>query len=148
MTAHQFREDGSHYNGGAEFFGYGYLAIGEPRLKLIRRWYRKGKRKGQTEDRYFVDGAHVEGYSAALEALKTPPTFTADEIAALEQIGDEPADHRKVLDLHALHYLRAKGAIEWGPPGRCKRTDVGRSALAEMGRAESGSINHEADGGS
>jgi hypothetical protein len=56
MTTHQFREDGSHYNGGSVFFGYGYRAIGEPRLKMIRRWYRQGDRRGQTEDRYFVDG--------------------------------------------------------------------------------------------
>ncbi len=33
---HKFREDGSHYNGSAVFFGYGYRAIEEPRLKSQR----------------------------------------------------------------------------------------------------------------
>lgn len=133
MTAHQFREDGDHYSGGAEFFGYGYRAIGEPRLKLIRRWYRKGKRRGQTEDHYFVDGSHVESYAAALAALSTPPAFTPEEITTLADIGDEAADYRKTINYERLHFLSAKGAIEWGPPGRCKRTDVGRAAIATGG---------------
>lgn len=127
MNGHRFQEDGSHYNGGAEFFGYGYKALGQPRLKMIRRWYRRGERRGKSEDRYFVDGVHVDSYAAAIEALETPPVFTAEEIAALATIGDDPADYRKAVPYELLHYLSAKGAIEWGPPGRCKRTDVGRA---------------------
>jgi hypothetical protein len=129
---HQFREDGRHFNGGKEFFGYGYTAIGEPRLSMIRRWYRSGARRGQSEDRFFVDGAHVPTYEAAQEALKAAPTFTAAEIEALRRIGDEPADRRQEIDHETLHYLRHKGAIAWGPPGRCARTDVGRAALAAV----------------
>ena len=127
---HQFREDGSHYNGGAVFFGYGYRAIGEARLKMIRRWYRQGEMRGKTEDRFFVDGALVDSYAAALDALKSPVVFTPEEIAALETIGDEPADLRKVIGWELLDPLRDKGAIEWGPPGQCRRTDIGRAALA------------------
>ena len=126
MSAHQFREDGSHYNGGNVFFGYGYRAMGEPRLKMIRRWYRQGDQRGQTEDRYFVDGVHVESYDAAIKALESPPVFTAEEVAALKQIGDEPADHRKTIDFRVLHFLRDKGAIAYRKPGYCARTDVGR----------------------
>lgn len=131
---HQFREDGSHYNGGAVFFGYGYRAIGEPRLRLIRRWYRQGEMRGKTEDRFFVDGSHVDDYAAALEALKIPTVFTPEEIEALRNIGDEPADLRKVIGFELLHSLRDKGAIEWGPPGQCRRTDVGRAAIAKAER--------------
>jgi hypothetical protein len=133
MTAYQFREDGSHYNGGAEFFGHGYKAIGEPRLKLVRLWYRKGERRGQTEDRYFVDGAPIENLAAALETLKAPPTFTPKEIAELTRIGDEAADYRKSVPSKTLYFLAAKGAIEWGPPGLCRRTDVGRAAISTGG---------------
>jgi hypothetical protein len=128
---HQFREDGSHYNGGSEFFGYGYRAIGEPRLKMIRRWHRKEPRRGVTEDQFFVDGIRVDTYQAALDALKVPPVFTADEIAALGVIGDEPSDYRKTIDLNILCGLHEKGAIEWGPRGRCKRTDAGRAVRGE-----------------
>lgn len=129
MGEHQFRENGSHYNGGREFFGYGYDAIGEPRLSMIRRWYRQGARKGQTEDAFFVDGGHVESYGAALIALRSPPVFTEEELEALAQIGDEPADWRKTLNINVLQFLKAKGAIAWGPPGRCARTPEGREAL-------------------
>jgi hypothetical protein len=130
VSAHQFREDGSHYNGGKVFFGYGYRAIGEPRLKMVRRWYRQGERRGQTEDHFFVDGAQVEGYTAAVEALKIPVAFTAEEVAALRMIGDEPADLRKLIDFNIRYALHEKGAIEWGPPGKCRRTDAGRAAIA------------------
>lgn len=130
MSAHQFREDGSHYNGGKEFFGYGYRAIGEPRLKMVRRWYRQGLARGKTEDRFFVDGAKVDSYDAALEALKTPPIFSPEEIGALKVIGDDASDWRKIIGFDLLHALSSKGAIEYGPPGRCKRTEAGRAVVA------------------
>lgn len=125
---HKFRGDGSHYNGGEVFFGYGYRVDNEPRLKMIRRWYRK--ERGRTEDRFYVDGELVDSYDAALTALATPPIFTLDEIAALKTIGDDPQDWRKIIGWKILEPLRDKGAIEWGPPGLCKRTDFGR-AIAE-----------------
>lgn len=124
---HKFQEDGSHYNGGAVFFGYGFRAVGEPRLKLIRRWY-KGKRRGQIDDHYFVDGKPVTDYEAALSALTVPVVFTTDEVTALAEIGDEPANYNETFDFLLLHSLSEKGAIEWGPPGKCRRTDVGRTA--------------------
>ena len=97
---------------------------------MVRRWYRTGKRRGDTEDYFYVDGAQVETYGTALEALNTPPVFNTEEIEALKQIGDEPADWRKVIGWETLHFLASKGAIEWGPPGRCRRTATGRSAIA------------------
>lgn len=127
---HQFRENGNHYNGGKTFFGYGYSAIGEPRLSMVRKWYRQGKRRGTAEDSFYIDGLPVASYAAAVEALESPPIYTREEITALAMVGDEPADLRKVIGWKTLHYLGAKGAIEWGPPGSCKRTDVGRAAIA------------------
>ena len=130
---HQFRENGNHYNGGKVFFGYGYRAIGEPRLSMIRKWFRQGAMRGKTEDSFYVDGVLVADYAAALEALKIPVVFTTDEIEALRKIGDEPADLRKELGFELRHSLHGKGAIEWGPPGQCRRTDVGRAAIAGDG---------------
>ena len=127
---HQFREDGSHYNGGKVFFGYGYRAVDEPRLKMIRKWFRQSDMRGKTEDSFFVDGVKVENYSTALDALKVPVVFTHEEIAALGMVGDEPTDLRKVIGFELLYSLRDKGAIAWGPPGQCYRTDVGRAAHA------------------
>lgn len=132
MSAHQFREDGSHYNGGKLFFGHGYLAVGEPRLKMIRRWYRQGAMRGKTEDHFFVDGAPVANYATALETLKIPAVFTSEEIDALRTIGDEPADWRKLIGWELRSALGAKGAIAWGPPGLCQRTDTGRAAVASF----------------
>lgn len=126
---HQFREDGSHYNGGAEFFGYGYRAVGEPRLKMIRRWYRQGDRRGQTEDRFFVDGAKVESYDEAVAALRTPPTLDAAEIAALAAFGDEPIKRPANHDREVLAALRAKGMIR-AEDGLYTITEAGRAALA------------------
>lgn len=132
MSAHHFRENGSHYNGGKVFFGYGYDAIGEPRLSMVRKWFRQGEKRGKTEDTFHVDGLPVANYEAAVEALKTPPTFTADEIGALAAIGDEPAKHRDI-DWQVRWSLRAKGAVAYGPPGLLFRTDVGRVAIAAAG---------------
>ena len=126
---HQFRENGKHYNGGAVFFGYGYTAVGEPRLGMVRKWYRQGKMRGKTEDSFSVDGMPVENYGAAVEALNSAPVFSDAEIDALRIIGDEPADHRTAIDSQIRHSLAAKGAIAWGPPGNCARTDAGRAAI-------------------
>jgi len=144
---HQFREDGRHYNGGKEFFGYGYSAIGEPRLKMIRRWYRQGERRGQSEDRFFVDGAHVPSYEAAVNALRLPPIYSLDDIRALRKIGDEPADYRASIGFDRLRSLHDKGAIEFGPPGRCARTEAGREKLRDVGDLDAPSHAEPSGGG-
>lgn len=131
MSDYKFRQDDSHYNGGEVFFGYGYLAVDEPRLKMVRHWYRQCDKRGKTEDHFFVDGAPVASLLIAAELLKVPAVFTAEEIAALRQIGDEPADMRKIIDWKIRLSLDSKGAIAWGPPGHFARTDAGRAAIAE-----------------
>jgi hypothetical protein len=128
-TPHQFREDGSHYNGGAEWFGYGYRAVGEPRLKMVRRWYRQGERRGKTEDRFSVDGQPVASYEAAVEALKTPPVLTAEERPFLALFSAEPGE-RPSGDLGVMYGLREKGFI--AVENRLWRiTDAGRAALSK-----------------
>lgn len=126
---YRFIEDGNHYNGGAVFFGYGYRAVGEPRLKMIRRWYRQGDMRGKTEDRFFVDGVEAENYIAAVNALSVPVAFTPEEVAALRMIADEPSDLRSVINFEIRKSLHDKGAIEYGPPGSFRRTATGRAAL-------------------
>ena len=108
MEAHQFRENGSHYNGGPDFFGYGYDAVGEPRLRMVRRWYRRGARRGQSEDHFSVDGMPVPSYDAALEALRTPAVLTGAERPFLALLTDEPAP-RPSGDVETWFRLRAKG---------------------------------------
>lgn len=132
-TMRRFVGDGSHYNGGRDWFGYGFRSVDAPRMRVIRKWY-KGKRRGDTSDTFNVDGVAVADAAAALEALAKPPVFSAAEILALAEIGDEPADHRKVVDFMTLYTLTEKQAIKWGPPGRCCRTIAGRTALAEARR--------------
>lgn len=130
MSAHQFREDGSHYNGGSAFFGYGYQAIGEPRLHMVRKWYRQGVRRGQTEDSFSVDGAPVASYEAALAALKTPPVLTDDERPVLAMFSGDairfPKDHWE-----QAYALRHKGFIVC-EGGQCMITDAGAEALQKL----------------
>lgn len=121
-------QETAHYNGGKEWFGYGFQCIQEPRLGYIDRYYRKDRSVVRT---WKVDGHDYADADAAWAALQTPPVFSAEEIAALRVIGDEPADHRNTVDFRVSYSLREKGAIAYGPPGRCARTDRGRLALTE-----------------
>ena len=127
MMEHQFRENGNHYNGGSVFFGYGYQAIGEPRLSMVRKWFRTGERRGQTEDSFSVDGSQVESYAAALEALKSPPLLTDEEAQALRAMGKAPV-RASTIALDARWTLRGKGFIAC-TDGACSVTDAGLAAL-------------------
>lgn len=115
----------AHYNGGKEWFGYGGQCIQEPRLGYIDRYYRATRDRVRT---WKVDGQDCADADAAWAALQVPVVVTDEERAALKIIGDEPADYRRAIDHEITHFLRAKGLIEYGPPGRCKRTDAGRDA--------------------
>lgn len=129
MGEHQFKEDGSHYNGGPVFFGYGYEAIGEPRLKMVRRWYRQGERRGLTEDRFFVDGAQVENYAAAAKALLTPAILTDEERPFLALITEEPQP-RPSGDVGTFFRLRSK-AFAKTKDGLWSLTPAGRAVLEQ-----------------
>lgn len=133
-VAHQFRGNGNHYNGGAKFFGYGFHAIGEPRLKMIRRWYRQGAQRGQSEDHFFVDGARVESYDAAVLALKTPAVLTAEDRPLLALFTDEPK-RRPDGDIQVLLGLRDKAFIRV-QDGLYSLTDAGRAALKATERSD------------
>lgn len=130
-----FKADGSHYNGGAAWFGYGYRAVGEPRFRIVRKWFRRGLLRGTTADLLYVDGAEVADIAEAEEALTKKPVFTAEEIAALRLISDQSADHRRIINFEIRYALTNKGAIVWDPPGRCCRTDVGREAINSAEKA-------------
>jgi hypothetical protein len=132
VSAHQFREDGSHYNGGAEFFGYGYVAIGEPRLLMVRKWFRRGKKAGVTEDSFSVDGERVADYAEALEKLKTPPVLTEVERQKLAELNAASVlpDVQQDMDSYLLwRALRCKGFVRM-LMGKAAITDAGRAALA------------------
>lgn len=128
---HTFKKNGSHYNGGNIFFGHGFSAVDEPRLSMVRKFYKRRDMRGKVEDSYYVDGEKAGTYEDAVTALKTPPTFTPEEVEALAKIGDEAADLRHEIGWQVRWSLHAKGAIEYGPPGHFKRTDAGRKALAQ-----------------
>ena len=118
---------GAHFNGGKEWFGYRFHCIQQPRLSRMDRYTRKDRSVASTWE---VDGVACADADAAWLALQTPPTVTQEEREALALIGDEPADLRDAIPYEMRHLLRAKGLIEYGPPGRCKRTDAGRAALS------------------
>lgn len=131
MARYLFRENGTHYNGGSVFFGYGYTADGEPRFSMVRKYFKKGDRRGTSEDEFYVDGEKVLDYTAGVVALEKPPVFTdREKRALLDVIRDEPSDIRKKVPWDVTMGLTNKGAIEWGPPGYCKRTVRGREAVA------------------
>ncbi len=133
----------AHINYGRGRGGYSYQHVQIPRLGWIDRHGRWAT--GLPEREWLVDGAscgHGEaGLRRALDALKKPVETTPPERAALAAIPAEFADLRETqrgieaaliasgteaadapgARLLALHYLRAKGLIEFGreelPPG-------------------------------
>lgn len=129
-AAYQFRENGSHYNGGATWFGYGYEAIGEPRLRMVRKWFRQGEKRGVSEDSFSVDGAPVADYAAALEALKTPPTLSEAEAVALAAFGDVPIRRPRDQDFEACVSVARKGFVHT-EDGNWTITEAGRAALTQ-----------------
>lgn len=112
------REAG-HFNGGRAWFGYLFRCIQEPRLSRFDRYTRKPKGVTST---WRVDGVDVGDLVEAVEALKTPPTITEEEAAALAKISaTEAADHRQDVGYAMLYALHNKGLIEYLMPGRCRR---------------------------
>lgn len=114
----------THLNGGREWFGYGFQCIQEPRLGRIDRYYRNDRDVVRT---WKVDGHDCADAAAAWEALQKPPKFTDAEIECLRQVGDEPADLRKVLPYETYYFLQAKGAVTG--LRACQLTEVGRAAI-------------------
>lgn len=127
--------EGAHFNGGKEWFGYRMNCVEQPRLSRMDRYTRKDRSVASTWE---VDGVACADADAAWLALQAPPEVTQEERDALALIGDEPADLRDAIPYEMRHWLRAKGLIEYGPPGRCKRTPAGLAALSQNKDADHG----------
>lgn len=120
------REDGSHYNGGPEWFGYGGRCDQEARLRYIDRSYRATR---STVRSWIVDGVECASADEASERLQKPPEFTDAELAVLATLTDDPTDLRKVHPYEVLRGLRDKGVAS-ANMGRYVITDAGRITLA------------------
>jgi hypothetical protein len=118
---HQFKSNGTHYNGGAVWFGYGYTSTTDPRFSVIRKGLKKERRM---VDEYYVDGKLVESYEEGVRMLRTPPVFTDAEKWALGEVRE---GRWGGFDL--MWTLRAKGAIEYLEPRKPSLTKVGEEAI-------------------
>lgn len=126
--------EAAHINGGKEWFGYVHRCVQQPRLSRFDKYSRSTK---SVQSTWRVDGEDVGSLESAVDELAYPPRFTATELLVLAQIGREPADYRKVHPYEITSTLRDKGAIAYGPPGRCCRTLSDAEVLDALGRAES-----------
>lgn len=108
----------AHYNGGREFFGYGYRCIEHPRIYQIVKYYRKDR---STVIEWYVDGERVADLAAAADRLSAPPTITAQEREALAGLSTEFTPKRDLdYDFEVFRRLADKGLIEW-KDGHCRR---------------------------
>lgn len=131
----------AHYNGGKEWFGYGYQGIENPRLYRIDRYQRATR---GVEYEFQVDGVKCADLDECAERLNHPPELTDDERDMLALIGADYVGRSvlKEMDEYAafedpfkpLHWLDRKGMIEW-EKGRVRLTMEGR--LYRLGIEES-----------
>ena len=124
--------EAAHCNGGAVFFAYLHSCVEQPRLARYDRYDRKTRGVTST---WRVDGEDKASLADAIEALNTPPTFAADELAFIAAVPDEylhRSELREKIDFpwEVADGARNKGAVEW-EKGCCRRTALGRTALAE-----------------
>ncbi|MBI1684426.1 hypothetical protein [Caulobacter hibisci] len=126
------RRDGSHYNGGKEWFGEGGRCDQERRLRYIDRYYR-ATRTGERQ--WIVDGVACASADEAWDRLQAPPVFTPEELIALAVMTDEPTDLRDAYPYEVLKGLTNKGAAI-ANRGRYVITDAGRAAISDKGEGE------------
>ncbi|MCO5071100.1 MAG: hypothetical protein M9944_07830 [Rhizobiaceae bacterium] len=121
-------KEAAHYNGGAAFFAYLHRCVEQPRLSRFDRYDRKTKSVTST---WKVDGADRLSLRDAIDALNTPPVFTAEELAFLRDApNDFEPERRNGLDYKVADGVRNKGAIEF-ENGRFRITDLGRAAIKQ-----------------
>lgn len=121
--------EAAHYNGGAVFFAYLYRCVEQPRLSRFDRYEKKTRKVIST---WRADGIDMPSMEDAIEALNTPPTFDADEIAFLRNVPTEFTDIREGLDWTLNERVQNKAAVEW-ERGKCRITETGRAAVAKSG---------------
>ncbi|TIR34526.1 MAG: hypothetical protein E5X35_07360 [Mesorhizobium sp.] len=121
-------QEATHYNGGKVFFAYLHRCVEQPRLSRFDKYVKATRSSTST---WRVDGQDVATFAEAIDRLNTPPAFTAEELAFIASVPDHydpDIDIGKTMDIHVADSARNKGAVEW-EKGRCRRTDVGRSAM-------------------
>ncbi|MCK1669403.1 hypothetical protein [Bradyrhizobium sp. 153] len=105
----RFNRNGSHFNGGSAFFGYGHRCIDQPRLLVIDKFF---KRTRTTQRSYMVDGTTPCATLAdALAALSVPPHPSEEQLALLRSLSTDwmsPDRRGPLLPLADM------GLIEWG----------------------------------
>lgn len=120
--------EAAHYNGGKVFFAYLHRCVEQPRLSRFDKYWRDTK---AVESTWRTDGVDHASMDAAIEALNTPPTFDAEELAFL---ASAPLEFTKKgqpgsIDWDINARVVDKGAVEW-QRGEYRITDAGRSALS------------------
>lgn len=90
----------AHLNMGRAGYGYEYTSEQYPRIAFIDRTYRPAPAHpdGKREREWYVDGAPVASFEAAIAALNVSPVFTEDEERILALIPAEPTDLRELED--------------------------------------------------
>lgn len=122
--------ESAHYNGGKVFFAYLHRCVEQPRLSRFDRYERKDRSVAST---WRVDGQDMASFADAVEALNTPPVFTAEELSFLAEAPlDYEPERRPGLNYELADSVRNKGAIEFDH-GRYRLTKAGRALLEQRG---------------
>lgn len=127
----------AHYNGGKEWFGYGYTCNQNLRLYRLDRYTRKDR---AVKSEWSVDGEKCADLAEAVERLNTDPIIGDDErtmlaslLPAFQPLGEvrkrEPYTTLPdaVTILH--HWLSRKGLVE-AQNGHIRRTELGDKLLS------------------
>jgi hypothetical protein len=136
----------AHYNGGAEWFGYGHQCIQQPRLYRLDRYGRKDRSVTST---WSVDGEDCASLDEAVERLNVDPVVTADEIAALGLLTPEfqplreirATDAYKALPSGTLSHWCSRKGLVWAEKGQARLTELGQRILRDRDGAEGGDAN-------
>jgi hypothetical protein len=120
--------EGAHYNGGKEFFAYMHRCVEQPRLSRFDKYIRKDQ---SIQSTWRTDGIDQPTMEAAIEALNTPPTFDAEELAFIATCPPEFTKKGPPGSINWEVNQRCvdKGAVEW-ERGEYRLTSLGADALA------------------
>lgn len=129
--------ESAHYNGGKEWFGYGYTCVQQPRLYRLDKYLKKDRTVTST---WSVDGKDCADLTEAVERLNVDPVIGDDERAMLASLLPafqplarvrEAEPYTTLTDAPSVlhHWLRRKGLVE-AQNGHVRRTELGDRILA------------------